>query len=205
MQTEQLRIFKREFDYMPSREVINALDKWLLLFKEYNSHTNLISKNDMEFIFEKHVFDSLGILKYKSFNFNENLKILDFGTGGGFPSVILSICFRNLKIIANDSIGKKIRFIEIIKNELKLENLIPIQERVENLPPQNADFVLSRAVGKTKDVYKLTKKHLKKEGKIILYKGKNVQEELKDFKQNAELIKYNLPTHEKHERYLVII
>ena len=205
MQTIQTQILKNELNFLPDEQVLKDLNKWLLLFKEYNSHTNLISKNDVEQIFEKHIFDSLGILKYKEFNPNKSLKILDFGTGGGFPSVILAICFRNLNIIANDSIGKKIKFIEILKEELKLDNLTPIKERVENLPPQNVDYILSRAVGKTADVYKLTKKHLNNNGRIVLYKGKNVQDELLDFKHKTELVKYTLPTKEHHERYLVII
>ena len=78
-----------------SSDIKNDLENWEKLFIEYNSHTNLMSKNDINVLFEKHVFDSLAINLWEGF---KNSKvILDVGTGGGFPSVILAICFKKFK------------------------------------------------------------------------------------------------------------
>ena len=88
------------------------------LFKIYNSHTNLVSKNDEKVLFEKHIYDSLCLaLFFKKFNINTSAKILDVGTGGGFPSLPLAIVFPQLQIYPLDSIAKKIGFIEFVQKE----------------------------------------------------------------------------------------
>ena len=133
------KILKDEFNI--TDKSIEKLIEWEKIFIEYNSHTNLMSRNDVDYIFEKHVYDSLAILKWEDFyKFNN---ILDVGCGGGFPSVILAICFENKNIIANDSRIKKINFILKIKDELKLNNLTPLYNRIEQAQPQNADLILS--------------------------------------------------------------
>ena len=82
-------------------------------FKEYNSHTNLISKNDEKFLFEKHFFDSLAInLFFQKYKITNAVQLLDFGTGGGFPSVPISIIYPDIEVSALDSIQKKIKFID---------------------------------------------------------------------------------------------
>ena len=128
-----------------SKETKKELEIWEKMFKEYNSHTNLMSKNDIPYLFEKHVTDSLAVSNWNGFELCK--KILDVGCGGGFPSLILAICYRNKKIIANDSRIKKINFIKEVKNELKLDNLEILYSRIEEAPVQNADLIVSRAVG----------------------------------------------------------
>ena len=121
-----------------------------------------MSKNDIPLLFEKHVFDSLAILKWDKFK--QNKTILDVGCGGGFPGVILSIFNPDIKIIENDSRIKKINFIKEIKEKLNLKNLEILYSRIEEVPPLNVDLIVSRAVGKMIDVWELSKKHLKKNG-----------------------------------------
>jgi len=190
-----------------NNEIKNDLLKWEKLFLEYNSHTNLMSKNDTDVLFEKHVYDSLAINLWQDFTNYKN--ILDVGCGGGFPSVILAICFRDKKIIANDSRIKKINFIKEIKEELNLKNLEIVYSRIEEANPLNVDLIVSRAVGKISDIYELSKKHLKKGGKFLIYKAKTVNDEIKEFqkKYNAkfQIIPYELPLKENFERNLAIM
>ena len=189
-----------------SRE--NELNIWEKEFLKYNSHTNLVSKKDEEVLFEKHVFDSLAINLWEDF---KNCKtILDIGTGGGFPSVILAICFKDKKIIANDSRIKKISFIKEIKEKLKLDNLEVIYSRIEDVEPLSVDLIVSRAVGKTLDIYELSKKHLTKNTKFLIYKSKSVSSEIEEFQKKYKnskfkIIPYKLPLKETFERNIVIM
>ena len=200
-------IFK-ELNINFTPEIKNNLLIWKNSFLEYNSHTNLMSKNDTEILFEKHVYDSLAITLWEDF---KNRKyILDVGTGGGFPSVILAICFPDKKIIANDSRIKKINFIKEIKEKLNLDNLEIIYSRIEEIAPLKVDLIVSRAVGKMLDIYELSKKHLNSNGKFLIYKAKSAEDELKEFqkkynKAKFEIIPYKLPLNENFERNLVIV
>jgi len=178
----------------------NKFEKFNALFLEYNSHTNLISKNDAKFLFEKHIFDSLSLnlffVRYK-----KPKTILDIGTGGGFPAIPLAIAFPEIEIFAVDSIQKKIKFIQGVKEELGLNNLFPYCQRVEGLKFKPTDLVVSRAVGKFEDVYRLACPNLKDNGFFVAYKTENVDNEIKD---KIEKISYTLPTKEKHGRILAI-
>lgn len=209
LEDKQIEILKKELDFDVDKKTIEKLNAWKEAFISYNSHTNLMSANDIKVLFEKHVFDSLAILKWK--NFLKKEKILDVGTGGGFPSVILAICFEDKKIIANDSRIKKINFIKEIKEKLKLDNLEVLYSRIEEVEPLNVDLIVSRAVGKMLDVYELSKKHLKNnKSNFLIYKSKLTEEEISLFKKkykNAdfEIIPYELPLEETFERNLVIL
>ena len=210
---ENIQAIKDEFNYTMCPKTLALLEIWYDNFIEYNSHTNLMSAGDVKNIFAKHIFDSLAILKWDEFDPNKKQKILDVGTGGGFPSVILAICFPELEIIANDSRIKKINFIAEIKDKLDLKNLKFSYARIEDLEPYDCDIVISRAVGKIKDVWQLSKKHLKSGGHFVIYKSKTLNEELENFKakykeideKNIKTVPYNLPLKEEFERYLAII
>lgn len=204
----KIKILNEKLNFYPSKEIIEKLILWEKIFIEYNSHTNLMSKGDVEVLFEKHVFDSLSILKWK--NFLNHKRILDVGCGGGFPSVILAICFPEIKIIANDSRIKKINFIKEIKEKLSLDNLEICYSRIEDVEELNVDLIVSRAVGKMIDVYELSKKHLSKNGDFLIYKAKLLDEEITDFKKkykkaNFEIIPYELPLTENFSRNLIIL
>ena len=200
-------ILKKELNFEINEPIKEKLNLWQKFFIEYNSHTNLMSKGDVEVLFEKHVFDSLAILKWK--NFLNHRKILDVGCGGGFPSVILAICFPEKQIIANDSRIKKIGFIKEIKEKLNLENLEILYSRIEEAKPLNVDLIVSRAVGKMIDVWELSKSHLEKDGEFLIYKAKLSDEEIKNFKlkykkANFKVIQYKLPLRENFERNLIV-
>ncbi len=197
------------FSLNVSNSTLDKLESWKTMFIEYNSHTNLMSKNDIKVLYEKHVIDSLSVCLFSEFN--KNKVVLDVGCGGGFPSLILSVFFPDIKIYALDSTGKKIKFIENAKCALSLDNLYPITGRAETVDIINADIILNRAVGKIGDVYKLSDRHLKKGGYFISYKSKNVEEELnyaiKKYPNLSfyKLIPYKLPLPENYTRELVIM
>lgn len=209
MTLNKIEIIEKLYGFTPSENSISILNEWEKIFIEYNLHTNLMSKNDVSVLFEKHVLDSLAITLYK--NLKNNLKILDIGAGGGFPSLILSIFFPEIEIVAVDSIRKKTDFLNLAKEKLELKNLKVMNGRIENLPPINADILTNRAVGKIEDVWHFSKNHLKKNGVFISYKAKTAEIEaniaIQKYKELSllDVISYNLPLAENFTRKLVIL
>jgi len=113
------------------------------IYKSWNQKLNLVSRNDINHIYLKHVLHALSIAKAVSFK--PNTKILDVGTGGGFPGIPLAILFPKARFHLIDSIGKKIRAVQYIAEALELSNVSTDQVRAENVEEQY-DFVLGRAV-----------------------------------------------------------
>lgn len=189
-------------------------EEYIKIFLEQNNKLNLISKNDEKFLWEKHIFDSLSLSKFfeKYSIVPENKTLLDFGTGGGFPSVPLAIKYPKLQVTALDSIRKKINAVTEIKNQLGLTNLTPICERVENINTK-FDIVTSRAVAAMEKLIPYAIPRLKNNGYFITYKSVKVQEELekadnilKKYKAKViDIITYDLPLSENHTRNLVVI
>lgn len=187
-------------------------ENYIKAFLAENAKVNLISKNDEKYLWEKHIFDSLAIEKFfEKYNF-EAKELLDFGTGGGFPSVPIALAYPNISVTAVDSIRKKINAIVSIKNTLDIKNLTPICERIENID-KNFDVVTSRAVANLGKIVEYAIPHLKNDGYFVAYKSVKVQEEINEAKPflkkyNAkivDIIQYNLPLIENHTRNLVII
>ena len=190
-------------------------NKYISLFLEYNNNVNLISKNDESVLFEKHIYDSLAFnLFLQQYKINKG-KILDIGTGGGFPSVPLAIAKDNLNITAVDSIKKKIKFIEIAAETLNLDNLTPICARVEDLPENlknNFDIVTTRAMADLREILEYAIPYVKTGGYFVAYKSIKADEELKNAKNALkqlnttllEKIEYNLPIEENSTRVLLV-
>ena len=180
-------------------------------FMEQNSRLNLISKNDEQYLYEKHIFDSLaikltGILK-------AGQTILDIGCGGGFPCVPIAIEYPELNVIGIDSIAKKIRAVNELKDNLGLSNLILICDRVENLKGKKFDIITSRAVAELSKISEYALPLLKKNGVFVAYKSKKADEEIEGAKEvlkkhNAkilDIIEYTLPLDEIYNRCLIVI
>ncbi len=217
MQIEKKETLEKDFDISISKTNEQQIDTFEQLFKIYNNHTNLISKNDEIHLFEKHIYDSLSFSLFKNrYITNENTKLLDIGTGGGFPSIPIAITCENIDIYPIDSIAKKIGFIELIQKELRLQNLHPICKRVEDLElKQKASFdiVTSRAVAPLNTLLEYAIPFLKQNGYFVAYKSKNADEEIQNA-QNAlsvlkaeiiDRIEYKLPKLEEYKRELIII
>lgn len=208
MTDKRINLIKKLYGIDVDIDVLKKTDKFIELFIEYNSHTNLMSKNDIDVIFEKHILDSISVVLFDKFK--DASVIVDVGCGGGFPSVVLSVFFPDKKIYAVDSVSKKINFINLIKSELELYNLFPLLTRVEDYPPLGADIITNRAVGKIKDIWKYSKKHLNSGGYFISYKAKTADDEALDAMKGCielkdkKIIDYELPLKENHTRKLVI-
>ena len=188
-------------------------EEYKKVFLEENSKHNLISKNDEKFLYEKHIYDSLGIkLFFEKYNI-KNATILDIGCGGGFPCVPIAIEYPNFKVIGLDSIRKKILSVQNISNRLELKNLELICDRAENIKDRKFDIIVSRAVADMSKISKYALPLLKKGGYFVAYKSKKALEELESAKpfiaeMNARLIDiidYKLPLEEVFERNLVCI
>lgn len=183
-------------------------------FLEENQKINLISKNEEKFLWEKHVFDSLSFeLFITKFNLDTNGKnLLDIGTGGGFPALPLAIKYKNLQVVALDSIQKKLTAIENIKHDLNIPNLTTKCERAENLT-EKFDFITSRAVSRLNKISEYALPLLKKSGYFVAYKSKKGQEEIAEAQpiikklggKIVDTINYTLPLTEIYERNLIII
>ncbi len=120
------------------------------LYKEWNAKINVISRKDIESLYQNHVLHSLSIAAV--FNFPRGLKIIDIGTGGGFPGVPLAIFFPEVQFHLVDSIGKKLKVIEAVKEVLQLKNITTQHCRAEEIKNRKFDFAVSRAVAPLKDL-----------------------------------------------------
>jgi 16S rRNA (guanine527-N7)-methyltransferase len=147
------------------------------LYKEWNEKINVISRKDIDELYERHILHSLTIATV--FNFNDGAKIVDLGTGGGFPGVPLAIMFPNVEFLLVDSINKKLKVIEAIAQELNLTNITTLHSRVEDIKNQKFDFVISRAVAQLKSLWQWSKPLLKKN---------DTSKKIEDFAQMHSLI-----------------
>ena len=148
-------------------------------------------KTDAE-IYLKHFFDSLTLIK--AIDLTQELKVLDIGTGAGFPGLVLKIIFPNLEVILLDSNNKKITFLETVIKELKLENIKCIHGRAENLDNCYRDYfdiVTSRAVSHLRILAELSLPYLKVNGLFLPMKG-NIAEELKESTTTLEILNSKL-------------
>ena len=161
------------------------------LYVDWNSKINVVSRKDIESLYEKHVLHSLAIAKYVQFE--NGTKVLDIGTGGGFPGIPLAIMFPNTEFTLCDSIGKKIKVAEEISNTIGLKNTDFVVGRVENLK-EEFHFIVSRAVAPMESLYRWTQDYIDvncfnaKLNGYLLLKGGDLKEEIKDLKRlNAKL------------------
>lgn len=130
------------------------------LYKDWNAKINVISRKDIDALYEKHVLHSLAIAA--AFDFPAGSQVIDIGTGGGFPGVPLAIYFPEVRFHLVDSIGKKLKIIEAVKEAIGLENVTTQHTRAEEITNRKFDFAVSRAVAPLKDLWRWAKPLLKK-------------------------------------------
>jgi len=153
------------------------------LYTLWNSQINVISRKDIDLLYERHVLHSLGIAKVMNFLPGEN--VLDVGTGGGFPGIPLAILFPDTNFHLVDSIGKKIKVVNEVASALGLKNVKASHARAEEIIDK-FDFVVSRAVTQLKDFYPWVKAKFSKTSKnklpngILYLKGGDLTQEIAD-------------------------
>lgn len=174
--------------YFPdlSEEQIEKFKRLRSLYLEWNSQINVISRKDTHNFVERHVLHSLAIAKV--IKFKDGSKILDIGTGGGFPGIPLAILFPECDFLLVDSIGKKIKVVNEVASELNLSNVKGIHERAEKVKGQ-FDFIVSRAVTAMPKFLNWTKGKISKEHNnemkngILYLKGGDLTEEMASIKK----------------------
>ena len=160
------------------------------LYRDWNTKINVISRKDIDNLYEHHVLHSLAI--GKMLHFKPNTEILDFGTGGGFPGIPLAILFPECKFKLIDGTGKKIRVAQEVATSIGLKNCTPVHLRGEE-EKGKFDFVVSRAVMPLPDLVKIIKKNISKRQQnalpngVICLKGGDVQDEIQPFRNIVEV------------------
>lgn len=170
------------------------------LYHDWNSKINVISRKDIDNLYEHHVLHSLGIADY--IRFKPGTEIMDLGTGGGFPGIPLAIMFPECKFHLVDSIGKKIKVCTAVAEALGLENVTTRHCRAEE-EKQQFDFVVSRAVMPLMDLIKIIRKNIKKEQKnalpngLICLKGGELDKETMPMKNHVTISSLSDVFHEE--------
>jgi 16S rRNA (guanine527-N7)-methyltransferase len=184
-----LSILNKYFPELSSLQLSQFMS-FATLFEEWNEKVNLVSRKDMDHLFERHIVHSLAIAKVMPFS--DGSKVLDIGTGGGFPGIPLAILFPKVEFTLVDSIGKKIKVVNDIALQLDLKNVKGINERAENIKG-SFDFIVSRAVSRlinflpwTKGKISKVQKNMLKNG-ILYLKGGDLKDEIKEIKMKTKV------------------
>ncbi len=174
------------YKYFPdlSSQQKNQIEQLFPLYNNWNEKINVVSRKDIDQLYERHVLHSLAVAKF--IGFQPGSDILDLGTGGGFPGIPLAIIYPSARFHLVDSINKKITVVKAVSEELGLQNLTAEHLRVEKVKGKY-DFIISRAVAKTKLLANWTNQKIKEESRhskdngLILLKGGDLNEEMKDY------------------------
>ncbi|HLZ17006.1 MAG TPA: 16S rRNA (guanine(527)-N(7))-methyltransferase RsmG [Cyclobacteriaceae bacterium] len=180
------------FHYFPSlsAQQQDQFRRLGVLYQDWNEKINVISRKDIENIYVNHILHSIGIAKVTSFN--KGAKVMDVGTGGGFPGIPLAILFPDTDFYLVDSIGKKITVVKEVAKSLGLKNIAAEQIRAEQVKDKY-DFVVSRAVTRMKEFYGWVRNRIKSDSLhpldngILYLKGGDLDEELNELKRPYSL------------------
>lgn len=184
LKIDNLELIKHYFPDLTNTQ-ISQFEQIAEVYKDWNQKINVVSRKDIDDIYLRHVLHSLGIAKIQFFK--SGAKILDVGTGGGFPGIPLAILFPETQFTLVDSIGKKIKVVEEVTDALGLQNVTAVNDRVEQISGE-FDFIVSRAVAVmpsfvhwVKGKIAKTSAHDRKNG-ILYLKGGDLSEELSPYR-----------------------
>lgn len=161
------------------------------LYRDWNAKINVISRKDIDNLYVHHVLHSMAIAK--ALNFKPGTKILDFGTGGGFPGIPLAILFPEVEFKLIDGTGKKIRVATEVANAIGLKNIVAQHQRGEE-EKDKYDFIVSRAVMPLPDLVKIVRKNISKTQRnamlngIFVLKGGDLDAEIHNYRKNVEVL-----------------
>ena len=154
-------------------ELLESLDSYANILLEWNRVHNLTGAKNKDEVFDK-IYDSIYPMKFVG----EFKTLLDIGSGAGFPGMVLSIVNQNKTITLLEPLKKRVAFLNYIKVKLKLNNLVILNKRVEEVKDKRFDIITSKAVMSANKLYNLSKDLMNKDSIMILYKGRNTNEEL---------------------------
>lgn len=208
---ENLDIVLKYFsDFTPKQlEQLAALEE---LYKDWNSKINVISRKDIDSLYEKHVLHSLSIAAIADFKLGA--EIVDIGTGGGFPGIPLAIFFPEVKFHLVDSIGKKLKVVEGVASAIGLSNVTTQHTRIEDIKDRKFDYVISRAVAPLKDLWRWAKPVLKKKSSneelpngLICLKGGDLAAEISESSTKPRMMEiYDIFQEEFfREKYIIYV
>lgn len=193
-----MELIKKYFPDLSEKQ-LEQFSKLEDVYKEWNAQINVVSRKDIDELYLRHVLHSLGIVKIQEFK--PGSSVMDVGTGGGFPGIPLAIMFPKTNFLLVDSIGKKLKVVKAVTDELGLKNVTILHDRVENVK-EKFDFIVSRAVTNMPDFVGWVRKKIKKDSVhdikngILYLKGGDLTEELKEY-QTVKL--FDLPDYFEEE------
>jgi 16S rRNA (guanine527-N7)-methyltransferase len=195
-----------------SEKQIDQLTALKDLYTEWNEKINVISRKDIDALYEKHVLHSLAIAALC--NFHDGARVVDIGTGGGFPGIPLAVFFPQVEFLLSDSIGKKIKVVQEVSSAIGLQNVTAIHGRVESLAGRSFDFAVSRAVAPLAELWGWIKPMLEKgrlsdefANGLICLKGGDLRQEIADSGLRPHLFPvYDIfPEESFKEKYVVYV
>ena len=204
-------LIKKEFPKLPlTQHSLRLISTYLDLLSQWNRKINLTAIRDKDAMLVKHVFDALTFfqlrLNYPDADLGSG-NILDLGSGGGLPGIILAICDPKIQLVSVDKSKKKIAFQEHVALSLKLNNVTPIHSRLEDLAEIEVhktayDLIVSRAFDQIKSLFYFADLFLKPKANLVLWKGQRWKEEMNqisdDYQQRYQIInchEYQFPSH----------
>lgn len=186
---DDMRIILKYFPNLTSGQ-IGRFDRMASFYRNWNDKINVIPRKEVNSIYEEHVLHSLAIAKI--IDFRPGSRILDVGTGGGFPGIPLAILFPACQFLLIDSMQKRIEFVKFIIEALDIENVTAMRVKVEDVF-EEFDFVASRAVAAFPTFVRLVKKNISTQSRnllpngILYLKGGSFEEEILEFEKNVEV------------------
>ena len=197
MSRDEFLIELKKLNIILTESQLNQLDKYYHLLVSWNKKFNLTRIIEQEEVYLKHFYDSLTIVK--AVDLNKCTTLLDFGTGAGFPGLVLKIVFPHLNITLVDSLQKRVTFLNTVIEELNLKNITALHERVENLNNKKYDIITTRAVANLPKLLDYTNKLITTTTLFVPLKA-NVDEEIVNSKEKLQ--KYNLEISKQVTFYL---
>lgn len=192
-----------------SEKQLTQLQQLAPLYTEWNEKINVISRKDIDQLYTHHVLHSMSIAAVCPFN--AGMRIVDIGTGGGFPGIPLAIFYPEVEFLLVDSIGKKLKVVQAVVDALNLTNVKVLHSRMENIPQQEFDFAVSRAVAPLKDLWRWCRPYIKKRKStelangLICLKGGDLAQEISESGLRPSLweIKKIFPESHFNDKYAV--
>jgi 16S rRNA (guanine527-N7)-methyltransferase len=171
-------------------EQILRFEKMVPLYRDWNQRINVVPRKEIDSLYDKHILHSLAIAKV--ITFSPGSRILDVGTGGGFPGIPLAILFPTSQFVLIDPMRKRIKVVQTVADALGLKNVIVIRSKVQDMN-EKFDFVVSRAVAAIPILVGLVKKNISQKphntipNGLIYLKGGSFEDEIEDFKRTVEV------------------